>query len=167
MKTISLIGMPGSGKTTLGMILARTLSMEFVDLDRCIEDRHGDILSLFRQGEDVFREKEMETLKSCLEMQGVILSTGGGIVEREENVALLREHTLVVFLDRPLHLIRNDIDFATRPLLREDPVALERLHARRYPKYKAACHLHVCNSGTLEETLTTITCMLEKSTWFP
>ncbi|MFC4873699.1 shikimate kinase [Negadavirga shengliensis] len=107
---IVLVGMPGSGKSTLGVELAKQLGFSFYDLDTLIEQREksgiSDIFSA--KGEGYFRKLESAVLKGVLlRDESFILATGGGAPCFNENMALINEHGLSVYLDVPLNQILN------------------------------------------------------------
>ncbi|RMX08658.1 shikimate kinase [Corticibacter populi] len=146
---IALIGMPAIGKTTLGRKLARIYGMDFVDLDHAIEEAIGcSIREYFDgMGEAAFRDVESRVLADHVARPGAaVLSTGGGIVLRPENRALLRQRCLVAYLfatpEVLLRRVRND---RTRPLLQvDDPLArLQELYAARHPLYQETADFHV------------------------
>lgn len=113
-ENIVLVGMPGSGKTTVGRALARKLGREFVDTDDIIKERHGDISEIFRQkGEQHFRELESEVILEISAKCGLVVATGGGAVLKGENVFRLRQNGRIYFLDRPLEQI---VPTSDRPL---------------------------------------------------
>lgn len=97
---IALVGFMGVGKSTVGQILAGMLDFEFVDTDRVIETREGRRISeIFAQeGETRFRDLETSLIREYEVRQGLILSTGGGLVVRRENLASLQTHALIVCL---------------------------------------------------------------------
>lgn len=143
---IALIGLPGSGKTTLGRILARRLDLPFVDSDQRIEQHLGcSIRSFFEaQGEAAFRDVEAQVLHDITGEAPCVLSTGGGIVLRPENRARLRDTCRVVYLhatpEELMHRLRGD---QKRPLLQvADPLAkLRALHDERAPLYRETAHI--------------------------
>ncbi len=102
---ISLTGPKHSGKTTLGRKLARLLGADFLDLDLFIEERTGKSPRiLYREGAEVFRKAELEALQEALERNGqkqaiTVLAAGGGIIDNPEAAALLKQKTLVVYLE--------------------------------------------------------------------
>lgn len=147
MKNILLIGMPGSGKTTLGAALAQKLGRPFVDADRELEARSGkDIPAIFREeGEEGFRRREHELLIELTRRSGAVLAVGGGAVTRADNLDLLRQNSRVVWLRRPL----QELPTEGRPLSQSRP--LSELWREREPLYRAAADLTVDNTGTPEE----------------
>jgi shikimate kinase len=110
----------GSGKSSIGRRLARLTGLRFADTDEMIVEKAGmPITAIFaKQGEEYFRNLETETLRSLLETSGIILATGGGIILREENRALLRKIGDVVWLDaHPDTLFARVSRNKKRPLL--------------------------------------------------
>ena len=117
---IVLIGFMGSGKTSIGRIVAQRLGFQFVDTDAVIVERAGmQVAEIFeRHGEAWFREQETATLRSLSILNRAVISTGGGIVGREENHALLRELGFVVWLTASEDVIFERVSRNTkRPLL--------------------------------------------------
>jgi shikimate dehydrogenase len=168
MKNIVLIGMPGSGKTSLGRRAAEELNMAFLDVDAAIEEEEGRKVSeIFAQnGEAYFRGREsavIEGLPRSAGMDGtpgLIVSVGGGAVEREDNVRAMRRLGFVIFIDRPLSAIRADIRYgADRPLL-SDSSKLEELYARRIDRYTGASHRVLKNEGNYNDVLDRLISMI-------
>lgn len=131
----------GSGKTTVGLRLARLLELEFMDCDHELEAQTGASVSLIFdvEGEKGFRERETRMLKTMSERDGVLIATGGGVVLRPENRELLRRSGLVVYLKTSVaqQLKRLSRDHS-RPLLQTDDREgrLRRLAAERDPLYE-------------------------------
>jgi shikimate kinase len=143
---VSLVGMPGSGKSTVGRQLARRLDLPFADSDAVIEQRIGCPIREFfeHEGEARFREIESETIAElCGGMGSGVLSTGGGSVLREENRRALRNKSRVIYLRAtPEELMRRLKRDTQRPLLQtEDPMQrLRQLYAERDALYRQAAH---------------------------
>ena len=139
-RNIILIGPMGSGKSTIGNIIAKRLNREFQDSDHHIEERTGvDIARIFDvEGEQGFRDRESQALKELLSVNDRVIATGGGSVLRPENQKLLKQQGYIVFLDTSLNQqmqrLRRD---KKRPLLQtENPRArLEALSEERRPIY--------------------------------
>ncbi len=145
---ISLIGLPGSGKSTVGRQLARRLQLPFTDSDHVIEQRLGcSIREYFeREGEARFRDLESEVLDDLTRQDVGVLSTGGGIVLREANRLHLRDRTRVVYLNStPDELFRRLRHDKSRPLLQvADPLGkLRDLHEMRDPLYRETCRFSI------------------------
>lgn len=140
-----LVGMPGSGKSTVGRQLARRLAVPFHDSDHEIEQRLGcSIREYFdREGEAAFRDVEQRTLDELSRQDPGVLSTGGGAVLRLANRQRLREAGKVVYLrSTPEEIYRRIRHDTTRPLLQVDnPLAkLRELYAERDPLYRETAH---------------------------
>ena len=142
---IVLVGLPGSGKSTVGRQLARRLQLPFVDSDHAIEERLGcSIRDYFeREGEDSFRDVEESVLDELTLQPRGVLSTGGGAVLRPLNRQHLRERTQVVYLhSSPEEVFRRLRHDQSRPLLQvADPLArLRDLYSARDPLYRETAH---------------------------
>ncbi len=139
-RNIYLVGLMGSGKTTIGKQLAKTLGMPFFDSDKEIEESTGvNIPTIFEyEGEGGFREREHAVIKQLSNKDGIVMATGGGAVIQQQNRDILKEHGFVVYLqcsiDKILQRTKRD---KQRPLLNtENPKArLEVLFIERAPMY--------------------------------
>ena len=145
---VVLIGMMGSGKTTVGRLVADRTGREFIDLDQMIVDRAGsEISELFdAMGEDAFRQMETECLREVRAATHAVIATGGGVVTRAENRRILRELGTVFWLDAPADALLDRIgDDESRPMLRGgDPLKrLEVLQAERREFYADASNIHL------------------------
>jgi shikimate kinase len=143
--TISLVGLPGGGKSTVGRHLARTLGLKFLDTDVEIESRIGCPIRLFfeRDGEASFRAIEREVVAEVTRRTDTVIATGGGVVLIEANRRALREHSTVVYLrSTPEDLFRRLRHDTHRPLLQvADPLRkLRDLFAERDPLYRETAH---------------------------
>lgn len=141
----SLIGLPGSGKSTVGRQLARRLQLPFSDSDHVIEARLGCPIRQYfeREGEDSFRDAEAAVIDDLTQNTVGILSTGGGAVLRSANRQHLRQRGHVVYLkSSPDELFRRLRHDRNRPLLQvADPLQrLRDLHAIRDPLYRETAH---------------------------
>ena len=147
-KTVSniiLIGMPGSGKSSVGKLVSDKLSRSFIDTDDVINERFGfpgDIIK--EKGEDFFRKLETEILGEFCREKGLVISTGGGVVEREENYELIRQNGRVYLIERELSLL----DKTGRPLSKD----ISALYERRKDKYEAFSDVKIQNNKTPEES---------------
>lgn len=138
---VFLIGPMGSGKTTVGRLLAKALKLEFIDSDHAIEQRTGaDIPWIFDiEGEEGFRRRERAAIDELTRRRGIVLATGGGAVIDPLNRADLAERGVVIFLRASVDKILNrTAKSQNRPLLRaEDPRArVEQLLTARDPLYR-------------------------------
>ena len=158
-QNIVLIGIMGCGKTSLGKELAKRLSMTFIDMDEKIETEAGmTITEMFSQfGESYFRDQETKLCHHLSEQSGLVISTGGGIVGRPENMEALSHTGQILFLDRDPEIILRTIDASNRPMIRENPQRLLELHQQRLPLYRTYADLIVTNNGTLDEALASLT----------
>lgn len=142
---ISLVGLPGSGKSTVGRQLARRLQLSFTDSDHVIEERIGcSIRDYFeREGEASFRDVEASVIDALTLQASGVLSTGGGSVLRPENRHHLHERGYVVYLrSSPEELFRRLRHDTNRPLLQvDDPLGrLRELYTQRDPLYRETAH---------------------------
>ena len=140
MKNIVLIGMPGAGKTTIGRKLSKALGRPVLDADdKVVEQTGRTIKDLFQEGEDVFRQAETEAVKTLAAMDGIIISCGGGVVKRPENIGYLQQNGKIFFLNRDLAAIAGSVDKVTRPLLNSAEDRLTQLYKERMPLYLKYC----------------------------
>lgn len=142
---ISLIGMPGCGKSTVGRQLARRLQVPFIDSDHVIEARIGCPIRQYfeREGEERFRDVESDVIDELTQAPEGVLSTGGGSVLRPLNRLHLHDRGRVVYLkSTPEDLFRRLRHDRNRPLLQvEDPLMrLRDLYAVRDPLYRETAH---------------------------
>lgn len=136
MANIVLIGMPGAGKTTIGRKLSKALGRLVLDADdKVVEQTGRTIKDLFQEGEDVFRQAETEAVKTLAALDGIIISCGGGVVKRPENIAYLQQNGKIFFLNRDLAAIAGSVDKVTRPLLNSAEDRLAQLYKERLPLY--------------------------------
>lgn len=123
MKTITLIGMMGSGKSTLGLLLSKELKFNFADIDSIIENSEKKSISeIFQQcGENHFRQIEQSTIKEVFQNKNLVLSLGGGAFENKETQNILLNNSHVIYLKTSASTIfdrlKND---TSRPLLQDD-----------------------------------------------
>ena len=156
-KSITLIGLPGCGKTTVGNLLSHKLKYKFIDMDYYIEEKQGKtIIELFKNGEDYFRNIETETCRELGEKERTIISSGGGVIKKAINIEYLKKNSIVVFIDRPVENILGDIEVEKRPLLANGKEVLYKLYDERYDLYKEYCDYRVENTGSLEEVVNKI-----------
>jgi shikimate kinase len=141
MKNIYLVGFMGSGKSTVGKILAEKLNMNFVDIDKLIEEKEGmKIKNIFEQkGESYFRELERKQIEAIVNQEGFVVSTGGGLGANLDNMNLMKKNGDVVWLDVSLNTVldrlKNDQD---RPLLKQPTEKTRQLFEERKNVYRLA-----------------------------
>lgn len=143
--SIIFVGLPGSGKTTIGRQLARRLDVPFVDSDHVIEHQLGCSIREFfaREGEDIFRDVEQQVLDDLTRTHQGVIATGGGAVLREANRRHLHARGQVVYLrSTPEDVFRRVRHDKARPLLQvDDPLArLRSLLEARDPLYRETAH---------------------------
>ena len=149
-KSISVIGMPGSGKSTISKKLAEYLGLELFDSDEEIEKKTGKTPKQIIEdcGEEKFREIETEVLKELSLKRNIILSTGGGIVTKQENEFLLKTLGSIVLIKRKLKLL----DKTGRPLS-SDKNKLKALYKNRKKAYKQFSDYTIKNNKDINKTL--------------
>lgn len=148
-ENIVLIGMPSSGKSTVGRLLAQMMGYGFIDTDELIEQKIKmpikDFFTL--HGEDEFRKIESQVIKEISTLTSHVIATGGGAILNEENVYNLKYNGKILFIDRPLEeLVATD----SRPLS-SDKAALEKLYSYRYPIYERCCDMQVKTEGSAND----------------
>ncbi len=140
MRNLTLVGMPGCGKTTIAKRLAHMTGRTFADTDAIIEQMSGkkpsDIIR--EDGVALLREWETKALKSVAYQSGMVIATGGGIVTVPENLPILRENSTVVFLNRP----NNTLSAFNRPLS-STLEAIQVLSEERLPLYRKVCDIEI------------------------
>lgn len=149
-KNIVLVGMPGSGKSTVANNLSALLDMESIDIDQKIEQKAGkSIPEIFsNDGEDYFRSLETEVIKEFGCLSGKIISTGGGAVKRAENYFLLKQNGVIFYIDRPIEKLST----VGRPLSK-DLTAVKKLFEERKELYEKFADFTIDNGGSLEDTV--------------
>ena len=153
---LTLCGMMGVGKTTVGIKLAEIMACKCVDTDAVIEEKHGKISDIFaRFGEEYFRALETETVRALIDKKDVILSVGGGLVLREENVKMLKSVGKIVHLRAKKETLVQRLSFDTsRPLLQGEDLEkrIEKLLQTREKVYASVADVTVdVDSKTPEE----------------
>jgi shikimate kinase len=141
-----LVGLMGSGKTTIGKLLAKHRELEFFDSDHEIIARCGvSIPTIFEiEGEEGFRGREMCVINELTQRKGIVLATGGGAILKPENRAWLKSRGTVIYLrGQPYDLFMRTRHDKNRPLLQtDDPLQkLKDLYAARHPLYMEAADI--------------------------
>ena len=154
MKNIVLIGMPGCGKSTLGVILAKTLGMDFVDTDLIIQQREKRLLQdiIDCDGLEKFLDIESEAILSR-EYTNSVISTGGSAVFRQNAMAHLKKNSLVVFLDVSPRILKNRLkNIKTRGIAADKNEDIDTIYNKRLPLYRKYADYTLNSSGESVET---------------
>ena len=159
MENIILIGMPGSGKSTVGQIIAERVGKTFVDADALIAEKAGcTIPEIFAtQGETGFRAIETQVLAEIGKSSGLVIATGGGCVTREKNYPLLHQNGSIFCLERELSELPTD----GRPLSQTNPLA--EMYRIRKPMYARFADHSIDNNGAPENAASMILTIWEES----
>ena len=153
-KNIVLIGMPGSGKTTLGKQLASRLGRTFVDADDFVVLLEGkSIADMFAVSEEYFRDAETRAAQELAKRRGLVVACGGGVIKRSVNIEIFKETGVVIFLDRSPDDIVTDVDVASRPLLKDGKQKVYDLYDERIALYRSAADYTIVNDKKAEEIL--------------
>ena len=156
-ENLILIGMPGSGKSTVGQLLAQKLNREFRDADQVLEQQFGPIPEIFRtQGEAGFRKLETQVLTELSRHSGLVIATGGGCVTRPENYDLLHQNGRIFCLSRPLDQLSRE----GRPLSQD--LGVEALYEARKDLYAQFADQTVQNTGVPQDTARQILTLWEE-----
>ncbi len=151
-RNIIIIGMPGSGKTTVGKALAERLGMHHIDIDEAIIKLYGRSPEriIRREGENAFRRTEHVAAEWAGKQTSSVVSAGGGIVLRADNKNALRQNGIVIMINRDV----TSLETCGRPISQNR--SIEEIFNERMPLYREWCDLEVDNNGTVEETVDTI-----------
>ncbi len=151
---IVLIGMPGSGKTSLGSIIAERLEIDFYDIDQYIQEKENKTISeLFLLGESHFRQIESNAVREVSSKKPIVIATGGGVVTRSENIAVLQQSGTIFYIERSIEMIIETIDAATRPMLEDNVKRIYSLYEQRKQLYEGSCHYRITNGLSLQSAV--------------
>lgn len=161
---VVLIGMPGAGKSTLGVLLARTSGRDFLDTDVYIQAREGRTLEqiLLEEGSDAFRRLEEQAVLT-LTCRNTVIATGGSVVYGERAMKHLRAGGTVVYLHADLDILARRVeDFVRRGVVMAPGQSLESLLAERDPLYRRYADIIIhCRADHHEEVLARLQAALE------
>lgn len=153
-ENLVLVGMPGSGKSTIARVLSKSDYSEVLDTDTLIVKRENrEISDIFSsEGEKYFRDIESEVVKELSDKTGLLIATGGGTILRAENVHNLKRNGRIFFLDRPL---KNLLPTSDRPLA-NSAEKITALYEQRYPIYTACADVIIDSSGDVDSVISQI-----------
>ena len=153
-QNIVLVGMPGSGKSTLGRMLAKQTGKAFYDSDSEIEKQTGMCIPDYfsKYGEDGFRAIETDVIKRLSLLGGIVIATGGGAVIRSENIDSLAKNGIIVYLDRPI----SDIKITSNRPLTRSVDDLKKKYYERHEMYEKSADITVMVKGSEKSTLSTL-----------
>lgn len=156
MANIILIGMPGCGKSTVGVILAKTLGIGFVDTDLIIQQRENRLLQniIDTDGIDFFLNCEAEAVKS-LDCDNCVVATGGSVVYREDAIQYLKSNGKIIFLDVPLDEIKRRLNnINTRGIAAKKNKSIEDIYNERIALYNKYADVIIKTDGeSVEKTV--------------
>lgn len=158
MKNIVLVGMMGAGKTTVGEYLSAKLNRELKDIDRVIEqEQKKSIIEIFTDdGEEVFRKLESETIEKFSNMSDLIISTGGGALEKANNLSNLQKNGIIIYLKADIEELFKRVKNETqRPLLKEqDPLEVIKKLIKKREKFYLMADITIITDNKSPEKIT-------------
>lgn len=158
MKNIVLVGMMGAGKTTVGELLATKLNRELKDIDRVIEqEQKKSIIEIFTDdGEEAFRKLESETIEKFSNMSDLIISTGGGALEKANNLSNLQKNGIIIYLKADIEELFKRVKNETqRPLLKEqDPIEVIKKLIKKREKFYLMADITIITDNKSPEKIT-------------
>ena len=160
MKNIVLIGIPGCGKSTIGYRMSQKINYSFFDADKYLEEKENRIISdiFSKEGEEYFRKLETKYLKDLSKKEQIIISTGGGAVKKKENIDILKQNGIIIFLDRTIEDISKE-NHENRPLL-QNIENLWKLYDERINLYRKYADIIIKNDDDMnvivERIITTL-----------
>jgi len=154
-----LIGMPGCGKSTCGVLAAKALCKSFIDTDLLIQQREGCLLQeiLDTRGSEYFSQIESNVLKE-LEAENSIISTGGSAIYYEDAIKHLKENGITIYLQISLEVMLSRIrNITTRGILLQKGETIQDMYAAREPLYRKYADIIIdCDELTVEEAVTAV-----------
>lgn len=166
MKNIILIGMPGSGKSTVGVLLAKTLCKPFVDTDLLLQQRENRLLQdiINNEGTEAFLIKEQSAILS-LNCTGTVVATGGSVVCKEASMQHLKKSGVLIYLKlSPNNLTKRIKNIKTRGIAAKKGETIDDIYHQRSPLYEKYCDYSVdCNKKDMEQVLEAIVTLFRKN----
>lgn len=154
-KNVILIGMPGCGKSTVGVLLAKALGFRFIDTDITIQERTGMLLQqiIDQKGLDWFCIEEERAIMSVEESGGCVIATGGSAVYSRNAMLYLKEHGYVYYLELPVEQVEKRIkNISTRGIAKRPEDSIEDVFRRRRALYEEYADITVdCRNKSIEE----------------
>ena len=155
MKNIILVGMPGCGKSTVGVVLAKTLGMRFVDTDLIIQQEQHDVLHklIERYGIKRFEEMEEEALLSVMDKKDTVIATGGSAIFCERGMNFLKQTGVCVYLEVPCDELKRRLsNIKTRGIAAAKGLTVEDIFAERSPYYEKYADITIeCTDKHIED----------------
>ena len=154
MKNIVLIGMPGAGKSTVGVVLAKAMHMRFLDTDLSVQERMGECLqdTINREGKEGFLKIENEVLRT-IHVENTVIATGGSVVYGREAMAAMRSGGVLVYLEYPYPTIESRLtNLDVRGVAMAPGETLRDVYDDRIPRYRAAADVTIpCDGKDVDE----------------
>ena len=162
---VTLIGLPGAGKSTVGVLLAKSMLMDFVDIDLLIQRKYGMSLCEFieKYGEEEFKKAENDVISS-LNCENTVIATGGSAVYSEKAMSALKENGTVVYIDVDYHELKHRLtDISTRGIVLKDKISFYDVYLERTPIYEKYSDIAVyCSGKSVEKCVNEIIQKLKK-----
>ena len=159
MNNIILIGMPASGKSTIGVVLAKTINMSFIDTDILIQEHEGKLLQelINEKGNDYFKKVEEHVLKT-ISTENTVISTGGSAIYYAEVMSHFKKDGKIVYIRAKVATIEERLDnIKTRGVTLEPGQTIKNLYDERVPLYEKYADITVdCDNGTVEDVIEAI-----------
>ncbi len=169
MKNIILIGMPGCGKSTLGVLLAKTLGYEFIDTDLIIQKNTGRLLHKIveEDGKEAFLDIERDAILTLSQKEGTVIATGGSAVLREEAMKHLLQNGVAVYLSLPyLSMSKRIRNIKTRGIAFGEGESLRDIYNQRLPYYEKYADITLrCDLASVEKNVTKLVALLKKKNY--